>query len=120
MVFEDREVEFAHEGMPEGWQEDPAALNQYAWWRLKAMPGFFLFSAMVQCGEKSELAIEKSRAAKARREVNELRKVEFNPGDVIVFDRGYTDFKLFAKYCNTGIYFIIFFRESFINPFRIS
>lgn len=39
-------------------------------------------------------------------EVNSLKKMAFNKGDVITFDRGYTDFKLFANYCNTGIYFV--------------
>ncbi len=28
----DKALALKHEGMPEGWQEDPAALNQYAWW----------------------------------------------------------------------------------------
>ena len=31
-------------------------------------------------------------------EVNSLKKIAFNKGDVITFDRGYTDFKLFANY----------------------
>jgi hypothetical protein len=39
-------------------------------------------------------------------EVNSLKKMQFNKGDVVTFDRGYTDFKLFATYCNTGIYFV--------------
>lgn len=39
-------------------------------------------------------------------ELNSLREMEFNPGDVITFDRGYMDFKLFANYCNESIYFV--------------
>jgi hypothetical protein len=39
-------------------------------------------------------------------EVNEIKKMEFEKGDVVTFDRGYNDFALFAKYCNTGIYFV--------------
>lgn len=39
-------------------------------------------------------------------EVHSLRKMSFNEGDVITFDRGYTDFKLYSKYCDTGIYFV--------------
>jgi len=39
-------------------------------------------------------------------EVNEIKKMKFEKGDVITFDRGYNDFELFAKYCNTGIYFV--------------
>ncbi len=39
-------------------------------------------------------------------EVNSLKKMQFNKGDVVTFDRGYTGFKLFANYCNTGIYFV--------------
>lgn len=39
-------------------------------------------------------------------EVNSIKKMEFNKGDVITFDRGYNDFKQFATYCNTGIYFV--------------
>jgi hypothetical protein len=39
-------------------------------------------------------------------ELKSLKEMEFNPGDVITFDRGYTDFKLFATYCSKGIYFV--------------
>jgi DDE family transposase/uncharacterized protein DUF4372 len=39
-------------------------------------------------------------------EVNEIKKMKFEKGAVITFDRGYTDFELFASYCNTGIYFV--------------
>lgn len=39
-------------------------------------------------------------------EVNSIKKMEFNKGDVVTFDRGYTDFRLFASYCNAGIYFV--------------
>ena len=39
-------------------------------------------------------------------EVNSLKKMQFNKGDVVTIDRGYTDFKLFVTYCNTGIYFV--------------
>jgi IS4 transposase len=30
----------------------------------------------------------------------------FQKGDVITYDKGHTDFKQFATYCNTGIYFV--------------
>ncbi len=39
-------------------------------------------------------------------ELNSLKKMKFNKGDVVAFDRAYTDFKLFASYCIAGIYFI--------------
>jgi len=39
-------------------------------------------------------------------EVNSIRKMDFKKGDVITFDRGYTDFEQFASYCNAGIYFV--------------
>lgn len=39
-------------------------------------------------------------------ELSSLKKMDFQRGDVIAFDRGYTDFELFANYCNTGIYFV--------------
>lgn len=39
-------------------------------------------------------------------EVNEIKNMKFEKGDVVTFDRGYNDFALFAKYCNTGIYFV--------------
>ena len=39
-------------------------------------------------------------------EVNEIKKMKFEKGDVVTFDRGYNDFELFAKYCTTGIYFV--------------
>jgi hypothetical protein len=39
-------------------------------------------------------------------ELNSLKKMHFEKGDVITFDRGYTDFKLFAKYCTERIYFV--------------
>ena len=39
-------------------------------------------------------------------EMNEIRDMPVNKGDVLVFDRGYIDFKQFAKYCMEGIYFV--------------
>jgi hypothetical protein len=39
-------------------------------------------------------------------EMNEIRRMPVKKGDVLVFDRGYVDFKQFAKYCNDGIYFV--------------
>ena len=41
-----------------------------------------------------------------RHEVKELPKLKLKTGDVVVFDRGYTDFKQFAKYCEENIYFV--------------
>ena len=41
-----------------------------------------------------------------RHEVKELPKLRLKPGDVVAFDRGYADFKQFAKYCEEGIYFV--------------
>ncbi len=35
-----------------------------------------------------------------------LKSLYNEKGDVVTFDRGYNDFALFAKYCNTGIYFV--------------
>ena len=39
-------------------------------------------------------------------EVKELPKVALKTGDVIVFDRGFTDYEQYATYCREGIYFI--------------
>ncbi|HAK46217.1 MAG TPA: IS4 family transposase [Spirochaeta sp.] len=41
-----------------------------------------------------------------KHEVSSVKTMEFQKGDVITFDRGYTDFKQFASYCNAGIYFV--------------
>jgi IS4 transposase len=41
-----------------------------------------------------------------RHEVKELPKLGLKSGDVVAFDRGYADFKQFAKYCEKGIYFV--------------
>ncbi|MCP3925854.1 MAG: IS4 family transposase [Desulfobacterales bacterium] len=41
-----------------------------------------------------------------KHELDSLRKMQFNKGDIITFDRAYTDFKLFANYCSEGIYFV--------------
>ena len=41
-----------------------------------------------------------------RHEVNELPKLNLKAGDVVVFDRGFTDFRQFASYCDEGIYFV--------------
>ncbi|HYX07061.1 MAG TPA: IS4 family transposase [Bacteroidales bacterium] len=34
------------------------------------------------------------------------REVKFQRGDIVVFDRGYNDYSLFATYCTEGIYFV--------------
>lgn len=39
-------------------------------------------------------------------ERNEIEKMPLSKGDVIVFDRGYTDYKHYASYCEKGIYFV--------------
>jgi transposase len=39
-------------------------------------------------------------------EVNELPRLTLKAGDVIVFDRAFTDFNQFATYCTEGIYFV--------------
>lgn len=39
-------------------------------------------------------------------EVNQISKMKLEKGDAVVFDRGYTNFKNFAKYCEEGIYFV--------------
>lgn len=41
-----------------------------------------------------------------RHDVTELSKLGLKSGDVVAFDRGYTDFKQFATYCEEGIYFV--------------
>lgn len=41
-----------------------------------------------------------------RHEVKELPKLKLRSGDVVVFDRGFTDFEQFASYCDAGIYFV--------------
>jgi len=39
-------------------------------------------------------------------EVHSVKEMDFQKGDVITFDKGYTDFEQFANYCNAGIYFV--------------
>jgi IS4 transposase len=39
-------------------------------------------------------------------EMNIIQEMPMKKGDVIVFDRGYFDFKQFAKYCKEEIYFV--------------
>ena len=41
-----------------------------------------------------------------RHESKELPKLKLKSGDVVVFDRAFTDFKQFASYCDDGIYFV--------------
>jgi hypothetical protein len=41
-----------------------------------------------------------------RHEVKELPKLGLKSGDVVAIDRGYADFKQFAKHCKHGIYFV--------------
>lgn len=38
--------------------------------------------------------------------MNAIREMPFEKGDVIVFDRGYNDYKQFSNYCDKGIYFV--------------
>lgn len=39
-------------------------------------------------------------------ESNEVERIPFQAGDVVTFDRGYTNYKLFAKFCRESIYFV--------------
>lgn len=39
-------------------------------------------------------------------EMNTVRDMPMKKGDVLVFDRGYNDFKQFSNYCDKGIYFV--------------
>lgn len=39
-------------------------------------------------------------------EMNTIRDMTMKKGDVLVFDRGYNDFKQFSNYCDKGIYFV--------------
>jgi hypothetical protein len=39
-------------------------------------------------------------------EMNTIRDMPMKKGDVLVFDRGYNDFKQFSNYCDKGIYFV--------------
>jgi len=41
-----------------------------------------------------------------RHESKELPKLKLKSGDVVVFDRAFTDFRQFASYCDEGIYFV--------------
>ena len=41
-----------------------------------------------------------------KHEKNIVKDIPFNSGDVVVFDRGYNDYKDFLSYCNKGIYFV--------------
>jgi IS4 transposase len=39
-------------------------------------------------------------------EVKTAWQIEFAPGTVVVDDRGYNDYRLFAHWCNTGVFFV--------------
>jgi len=39
-------------------------------------------------------------------EVNPARTLSFSPGTVVVCDRGYNDYGLFAKWCEDGVFFV--------------
>lgn len=39
-------------------------------------------------------------------EMNAIREMPMKKDDVLVFDRGYNDFKQFSNYCDKGIYFV--------------
>ena len=39
-------------------------------------------------------------------EGREIDKMQLKPGDVVAFDRAYTDYSRFATYCREGIYFV--------------
>jgi IS4 transposase len=41
-----------------------------------------------------------------KHEVRIARKMSLAPGSIIVIDRGYTDYKLFADWCDSDIYFV--------------
>ena len=41
-----------------------------------------------------------------KHDVNVGRRIKFQKGDLVVFDRGYNDYSLFATYCTEGIYFV--------------
>jgi len=39
-------------------------------------------------------------------EVNVAQELELPTGSIVVLDRGYTDFELFARWCGQGVYFV--------------
>lgn len=39
-------------------------------------------------------------------DINIARRIRFKKGDVVVMDRAYNDYKLFANYCEQGTYFV--------------
>ena len=39
-------------------------------------------------------------------EVHVARQLELAPGSILVIDRGFNDFTLFAKWCDQGVYFV--------------
>lgn len=39
-------------------------------------------------------------------EVNILKRISFKPGDVVVYDRGLVDYRVFATHCRERIYFV--------------
>jgi hypothetical protein len=41
-----------------------------------------------------------------KHEINELKELDLCPGDIMLFDRGYFDLKLFSFYCEEGIYVV--------------
>jgi len=44
--------------------------------------------------------------AGSRHEVREAHALSFPKGSILAVDRGFTDYKLFAKWCREGIYFV--------------
>lgn len=45
-------------------------------------------------------------------EVNSIKEMDFHKGDVLTFDKGYMDFKQFAKYCSAGIYIVTLLKKN--------
>ena len=44
-------------------------------------------------------------------DVRVARAVEFAPGTVVVYDRGYTDYDLFQRWCDEKVYFVTRMKE---------
>ena len=45
-------------------------------------------------------------------EMNAIREMPLKKGDVIVFDKGYTDYKQYSTYCKEGIYIVTLLKRN--------
>jgi len=77
-------------------------LHNWAKFR-KTKGGIKLHLKLNHCGYTPDFAVVTEGNV---HETNAARNIRYNRGDVVVFDRGFNDYKMFASYCRQRIYFV--------------